>query len=416
VRLAIALEYRFNRHTDGSVWTSSAYGRAYWERYLSCFDRVLIVARAKPVDAVDPGWVRVDDARVEVARLPYYIGPWRYLRAHRSLRRAISDVVRRDDALILRVPGAIGTTVLAAVDKVRKPYGLEVVGDPADSLGPGAVKMAFRPVLRAWGVRSLARQCRDAAAVLYVTQRTLQNRYPPGAAAATLGVSDVTLRDDDLALSGRRVFVASNVELTPDALAREPPKPRQVIRKLVCVAALDQPYKGLDVLLASVARCRDRGVEFDLTVAGDGRERPRLEALVQKLRLEDRVHFLGFLPAGSAVRAVLDEADVFVLPSRVDSMPRALLEAMARGLPCVATRVGGIPEVLPPEALVRAGDPLELADRLVFLATRPDILYAWGQRNHEKALEFREDILQVSRERFYRAVREANENWLSHTA
>ena len=416
MRLAIALEYRFHRHADGSVWTSSAYGRKYWDRYLRSFDRVLVVARAEPVNRVHDGWIRVDDATVEVARLPYYVGPWAYLRCRRRLVQAIRGSLGREDALVLRMPGAIGPSLLAASGRGRRPYGLEVVGDPAESLGPAAVRSPLRPLLRRWAVSELRRRCRDAAAVLYVTQWTLQQRYPPGPATSAQGVSDVALGEEDLReRQSHAVFVASSVELGPDALVVVNTKSRGLLRNLVCVAAMEQPYKGQDVLLAAMAECRTRGLHLRLTLVGDGRERPRLEALTGRLGLEDTVRFMGYLPAGAAVRSTLGEADLFVLPSRVDAMPRALLEAMAMGLPCLATSVGGIPEVLPPEALVLPGDARALAERLRSIAAQPDLLRVWGHRNHLKALAFRDSVLQEVREDFYQTVIEATRGWLRDT-
>ncbi len=314
------------------------------------------------------------------------------------------------------MPGAIGPSVLAAGGRGKRPYGLEVVGDPAESLGPAAVRTPLRPLFRRWAVGELRRRCRGAAAILYVTQWTLQQKYPPGPATSAQGVSDVALGEEDLTEhESQAVFVASNVELGPDALVTVPTERAGPLRCLICVAAMEQPYKGHDVLLTALAECKRRGLHLRLLLVGDGRERPRLEELARKLGVKDAVCFMGFLPSGAAVRAVLGEADLFVLPSRVDAMPRALLEAMAMGLPCLATSVGGIPEVLPPEALVPAGDASAMAERLLAIGASPAILRAWGRRNHLKALEFRDSVLQRARERFYQAVIEATRGWLGDT-
>ncbi|GAB3976194.1 glycosyltransferase family 4 protein [Plantactinospora veratri] len=80
---------------------------------------------------------------------------------------------------------------------------------------------------------------------------------------------------------------------------------------------------------------------------GDGRYRPRLERLATDLGVRRQVHFTGTISAATEVRRQLDAADLFVMPSRTEGLPKALIEAMARGLPAVATSVGGIPELLP---------------------------------------------------------------------
>jgi len=111
---------------------------------------------------------------------------------------------------------------------------------------------------------------------------------------------------------------------------------------IVTVASLT-PKKGHGDLFQAVPLLVSRGVDCALLLAGDGPERPRLEALAASLGIEDRVHFLGVQPH---VADVLATADLFVLPSIVEGLPLAMLEAMAAGAPVVATAVGGVPDVI----------------------------------------------------------------------
>ncbi|MBX3730363.1 MAG: glycosyltransferase family 4 protein [Candidatus Sumerlaeia bacterium] len=140
------------------------------------------------------------------------------------------------------------------------------------------------------------------------------------------------------------------------------------------------PVKGHDVLLDAVAEAHRRGVRPHVVLVGDGPLRMALEQQGRALGLERYVHLVGetveperWLAAG----------DLFVLPSRSEGLPNALLEAMAHGLPCIATRVGGIPEVASHEdcvLLMPAEDSHALAEALVRLCQDTDHARALGER------------------------------------
>jgi glycosyltransferase involved in cell wall biosynthesis len=120
------------------------------------------------------------------------------------------------------------------------------------------------------------------------------------------------------------------------------------------------PVKGIDVLLEAVAPLLRSDPEVSVTVVGDGPERGRLEQFAADLRISSSVEFPGYR---ADIAGLLEKADVFVLPSWSEGLPLALAEAMAAGIPVIATRVGGVPEVVPEwagEWLVPAGDPSAL--------------------------------------------------------
>ncbi len=181
----------------------------------------------------------------------------------------------------------------------------------------------------------------------------------------------------DLASRLRKVAPGARFESVPNAVdtrifhpaisaaARPEGRPLQ----LVTVASLVK-VKGHRYLLEALALLvRERDVE--LRLVGDGPLKGELMALARSLDLESRVHFLGTGNA-SAVAAALRTADVFVLPSLWENLPCALLEAMACGLPAVATRVGGVPEVLGDEAgvIVESRSPEALAEGIAEVAAR----------------------------------------------
>jgi glycosyltransferase involved in cell wall biosynthesis len=137
-----------------------------------------------------------------------------------------------------------------------------------------------------------------------------------------------------------------------------------------CVASLT-PKKGHIVLLEAVAQLNAAGRWCTLAIAGDGPDRTALEAAARRLNVSGRVHFLGNI---SDVPDLLSSLDIFVLPSSVEGLPLALLEAMLARIPVIATRVGGVPEIVVDGSnglLVDAGSAQQLADTIERLIASP---------------------------------------------
>ncbi|MEO1187019.1 MAG: glycosyltransferase, partial [Cyanobacteria bacterium J06636_27] len=95
-----------------------------------------------------------------------------------------------------------------------------------------------------------------------------------------------------------------------------------------------------------------------------------------------------------------------------EGLPRAMIEAMARGLPCIGSTVGGIPELLPSEDMVTPGDINALAQKIRQVVTNPERMASMSVRNLEKAKNYQDVVLQKRRIAFYSHVREKTQSWL----
>jgi glycosyltransferase involved in cell wall biosynthesis len=130
-----------------------------------------------------------------------------------------------------------------------------------------------------------------------------------------------------------------------------------------------EAVKDLPTLLKAVNRLGDSSRRnIRVFLAGDGAERGALEQLSRSLEVQDTVTFLG---ARSDVDDLLNAVDAFVMTSSTEGLPMALIEAMAAGLPCIATAVGGIPQVLSDHAglLVPPNDPAAVANAMLQLSS-----------------------------------------------
>ena len=163
----------------------------------------------------------------------------------------------------------------------------------------------------------------------------------------------------------------------------EPGPPHQPVR-LVAVARLER-HKGIDVLVEACARLAEQAPPIHLDIYGDGSLRPDLERRARMHRLNATFH--GQVPS---VRDRLLEADLFVLPSRGENLPITILEAMAIGLPVVATRVGGIAELVQDGVtglLVEPDDVDGLANALAALVDDPERRAAMGRSGIRRIAE-----------------------------
>jgi glycosyltransferase involved in cell wall biosynthesis len=393
VIVAVALEHRFERTPDGRVWTQTFFGHSFWRRYLDVFEGVRVIARVREVPDCRPEWAEVTGPGVVVWGVQYYVGPLQYLLLWAKIRKSLHGSVQPEDALILRVSSQISNVVRSSTSGTKRPFAVEVVADPYEVFGPGAVQHPLRPFLRWWFPLRLREQCRRACAAAYVTAAALQKRYPPSPTAFTTYYSSVELTSESFTPSARRFSRGNGV------------------RRLVMIGTMDELYKGHDTMLQALRVCLDRGCQLFLTLVGGGRRRSELETEIARLKLEGYVEFAGILPSGAAVRNELDHAEIFVLPSRQEGLPRAMVEAMARALPCLGSTVGGIPELLNPEEMIKPGDHVALADAICKLSADADRLDRLSEQNWRKARDYQESVLRARRVAFYQHLRTATEAW-----
>ena len=382
--LHVATEAILERDPAGRIWSGRSLPIGQWALRNQAFDAVRLVVRvADVVEAAGEALV-LDPNGLTVLPLPAYRGLGGFLAVSIRLCRCLWIEAADVDLALLRLPGPIGTVFGLCLVLRRRKYAVQLVGDVDavfDSSGFGPATRLMRLPL-VWCTRYL---CKSAKLVTYVTRAALQARYPCGVNAAQ--------------------FAFSNVEVARSSFASGPRDTRPTAPfQLVFCGSLAQRYKGLDVLIDAVRRLANRGIDIHLTVIGEGRFRPQLAEIATSLGVSNRLTFVGQV-AHSTVLTILERADLFVLPSLTEGLPRALVEAMAKGLPCVASRVGGVPELLSDRALVPPGDPGALAQAIESFLSTPDILSSESARNLERAHAFDSGDLNPERSRFLDKLR-----------
>jgi phosphatidylinositol alpha-1,6-mannosyltransferase len=337
-RLLIATDGPFYRRGD-QVFDKYCFDRAFFDDYAAKFDEVRVAARVDHRTAVDgmhradgDGVAFVDLANVQGAS--WVLAPWR--RHCEPLARAVD----RADAVCVRLPSVAGWHAARLARRRGKPLMFELIGDP---LGDGVGSFAHRlgGLVQAWRTRQIISW---SCVGWYVSRAHLQRRYPAAAATTTASISSIRLRASDF--------------LPPRVTPARPDRLR-----LVFVASF-QPVKNHATLLRAVALARRQELALSLTLVGDGPLRPAIEAQIAALGLDAQVRLTGHVAGRAGVEAELDAADLFVIPSWSEGLPRAAIEAMARGLPVIGSAAPGIRELLPDELLFDPRRPREIVRRI----------------------------------------------------
>ncbi len=155
---------------------------------------------------------------------------------------------------------------------------------------------------------------------------------------------------------------------------------------VVGVTARLRPVKGVEYLLMAVQKLIAKNISVDCLVVGDGESRVDLEALAEKLGVQNQVVFAGYC---EDVDKALAAIDLFVLPSLSEGLPTCLMEAMAMRKPVIATAVGGVPEVITngeTGILVPARDPERLATAIADLLSESEKAEKMAERGYREVL------------------------------
>lgn len=236
----------------------------------------------------------------------------------------ISKNIKNSDIIMLRLPSPIGVLVYFYAKFYSKPIFFYIAGDIKQvAKKSGKYKEIKKPFVLLganifdWFTRFMAR-----SNLVFVNGKELLNKLE---------------RNSSQCIN----FIPSLIK-EENIFFREDTCQNKTIR-LIYVGRLT-PVKGLSCLLEALKILQKRRINIYLTIVGEGTEKQRL--LTEELEVTSFVDFKGYVPFGEELFRLYRESDIFVLPSLSEGLPKVLLEAMAFGLPIVATNVGGIPDVI----------------------------------------------------------------------
>lgn len=355
----------------------------FFNRYIRIFDSLRIVVRCVESDEYSPSWIKIQNPKIEIVFIPTYSGPINYLKVYRKIGILLSSVVEDCDAAIIRIPSSLGQRVAHKVMKKGIPYAVEVVYDAED--GANNSKTLFERLIWKCMDKDMRSISYNASGVSCVTEHFLQRHY-------------YSKRKD--------AFVSHYSSLSLDNTFYTSPKmyPKGKVFSIVHVAnQVDCSTRKGHIQLVSVLRIlKDKKVRVSLTFVGsdyhDGIN--QLKRLSKDLRVDEMINFTGRVER-EELSSLLEKADMFVFPTAAEGLPRVVIEAMAKGLPCVISNVSGNPELVSEDLLVDYKDIDTMADKIIKLIDNPTYYENVSKANFERSLCYEASILEKRRDEFY---------------
>ena len=383
--MVFVYEDKIAQDEDGNYYTGSAFSQKVFDRYLQHFDHITLLMRKADIDSNDTEMLgkmnRLRNDKIEVVLLPNttasvksYLDP----RIHAEFKRIVVNELKPTRAVIIRAPSDSGTIAADYCHSHGIPYLAEAVGCPWDSLWNHSIK-GKALALGAW--RDFRRTMRNADYAVYVTNEFLQHRYPTK--GKSVAISDVELQPMDDSILEKRLMKISN---------------HNGKIKIATAAVVDAAYKGQQYVIKALSKLKEQGdTRFEYHLAGGG-DPSALRNLAQRIGVADQVVFEGSLPH-DAMFAWLDDMDLYIQPSLTEGLPRAMIEAMSRGLPSLGARTGGIPELLGDDCIFPRKDVDSIANMLNSL--KLDEIIQMAYRNYDRAKQFQGELLKEKRSAFY---------------
>jgi len=371
------------KHSNGKYYSETVpFGMELWSRYLQIFEHITLIVRV--VETNTPSNFEIDSDKIMIIALPRYKGLVQTIKSLNILNSILKPQAILGRAYILRVPGQIGSIFANILYKRNIPFSVEVVGDPWDVMESIGGKLSF--ILKRVGYYQLRKVTQRASSVLYVTREQLQNRYPT--------------------VPGTLTYSASNVKVDKTFYANAPKRYSNTnpIFNLVAVGSLEQLYKAPDIIVKAIAQLKKDGVNIVMHWLGGGHYQEQMESLASELDVSDRVCFYGNV-SRDVVETMLESTDLFIHVSRTEGLPRAIIEAMAKGLPVIGSNVGGIPELLSKDAIVEPNDVNGLVNKIKDFINAPDFYNSQSERNLEESHQYEDSILSNIRNEFYNHVK-----------
>ena len=355
-----------------------------FNRYLNVFDSLTVATRQEIAkDKNHKGYTPLDTNGVYFEKIPEFSSLSSVVNFLKA-KRKICQLIKEHDIIIIRLPSFNGLLAYNICKKYKKKMIIEVVGYSKDVL---KMKGMIGSIIALPFDYLMKKYVKNAEFVVYVTKEYLQRQYPTKGKSTNASNVNIDTFEKEKYLEKRESYTKVNTQ-----------------SELVfgSIGDIDQLYKGHDKIidvLPKIMKQRNQIIRYELVGGGSGNY---LQPHVKENSLEKNVKFMGSM-SQKEVLSWLDTIDIYLQPSLTEGLPRAVIEAMSRGLVCIGSDRGGIPELLDKSVIIPNIESLQEVEKTIMSVLDGDLVIL-SANNWEHSKEYSYDIISKRLLSFYREV------------
>ncbi|WP_296876977.1 glycosyltransferase [Thomasclavelia sp.] len=388
MKIMLFLEHSFYVNNLGQIFCEKVINNDYLKRYTDVFEEVIICARKN-----DELKSFIDEPleNVKLLPLPNYNANQLLLKMHKIVNY-IGKNIKDVKGIILRAPSSLSVVGYNVANKYNIPFISEIVINPNylfDLSQGNIVRRYINRVGRLILVNHTKKICLESAGVSYVTENALQQQFP----------SNRKKYGDS---STQYETYYSSINLKEEHYSTEISNRNQDDEFIIVHTGWMVGYnKGHMEVIDVVKKLIDKGYKIKAYFIGDGPLKSELENYSNSLGVLNNICFTGKLNSFNDIQKILKKSHLFVFPSQIEGLPRAVIEAMANSLPCIASNIDGMDELLDKDFLFELENTEQIVKLIESFINNEDQRIKQGKINYNKAQKYHYDILSAKRRNFY---------------
>ena len=327
------------------------------ERYAKYSEKVVVLARIieEEKSSKNNKYSMITNPKVEI-------------KDYRKMsNKELKKIITSADRVIARLPCMISLRGIQIAKKEKIKYLIEVVGCAWDAYWNHSLKGKIVAFFMFLFMRA---SIKNAPKVLYVSNTFLQKRYPTNGEA--IACSDVVLNEPEEQILINRINRINDMK-----------KQSKIV--IGTIGAVNVKHKGQQYVIKVIQELKKEGFDIEYQIVGSGNNQ-YLRKIVDRLNIQENIKFIGSLPHEN-IFTWLDNLDIYIQPSNTEGLCRALIEAMSRACPCIASDAGGNIELIDNEFVFKKKKIKDLKRKIILLIN-DEYLKQQSKSNFKKSFEY----------------------------